>query len=121
MWANKTKGLHFLQMFAMSNVVYIFAVIEDGYAAWDKIHKKSAQQGQDEDSTRDGDANTRIVEGKYTSHSGSKRQCSNLGWNQDGVVFYNWVKMGWKKQRLDRTRRQMDVLHGRDQTWDLGG
>ncbi len=76
---------------------YTLAVIENGYAAWDKIHEKSAQQGQDEDSTWDGDRNTRTVKGKYTSHSGSKRQYSHLGWSQDGMNFYNRVKMGWKK------------------------
>ncbi len=96
-WANKNKGLHFFQMFTMSNVTYTVAVIENGYAGWDKIHEKSAQQGQDEDSTRNGDGNTRIVKGKYTSQSGSKRQYSHSGWNQDGMDFYEWVKMGWKK------------------------
>jgi hypothetical protein len=84
-------------MFTMSNVPYTLAVIENGYAAWDKIHEKSAQQGQDEDSTRNRDGNTRIVKGKYTSHSGSKRQYSHSRWNQDGMDFYNWLKMGWKK------------------------
>jgi hypothetical protein len=78
-WANKNKGLHFFQMFTMSNAAYTLAVIENGYAAWDKIHKKSAQQGQDEDSTRNGDRNTIIVKGKYTCHSGSKRQYSHSG------------------------------------------
>jgi hypothetical protein len=96
-WANKNKGLHFFQMFTMSNVTYTLAVIENGYAAWNKIHEKSAQQGQDEDSTRNGDGNTIIVKGKYTCHSGLKRQYSHSGWNQDGMDFYNWVKMGWKK------------------------
>jgi hypothetical protein len=96
-WVNKNKGLHFFQMFTMSNVAYTLAVIENGYAAWDKIHKKSAQQGQDKDSTRNGDGNTRIVQGKYTSQSGSKRQYNHSGWNQDGMDFYDRVKMGWKK------------------------
>jgi hypothetical protein len=96
-WVNKNKGLHFFQMFTISNAAYTLAVIENGYAAWDKIHEKSAQQGQDEDSTRNGDGSTRIVKGKYTSHSGSKRQYSHSGWNQDGMDFYDWVKMGWKK------------------------
>ncbi len=50
-------------MFTMSDVAYTLAVIENGYAAWDKIHEKSTQQGQDEDSTRNGDVNTRIVKG----------------------------------------------------------
>jgi hypothetical protein len=27
----------------------------------------------------------------------AKRQYSHLGWNQDGMDFYNQVKMGWKK------------------------
>jgi hypothetical protein len=96
-WANKNKGWHLFQMFIMSDVAYTLAVIENRYAAWDKIHEKSAQQGQDEDSTRDGDRNTRTVKGKYTSHSGSKRQYNHLGWSQDGMDFYDWVKMGWKK------------------------
>jgi hypothetical protein len=91
----QAQGLHFFQMFTMSNATYTFAVIENGYAAWDKIHKKSAQQGRDEDSTRNGDGNTRIVKRKYTSHSGSKRQYSHSRWNQDGMDFYNRVKMGW--------------------------
>ncbi len=78
------------------NVAYTFAVIENGYAAWNKIHEKSAQQGQDEDSIRNGDGNTRILKGKYTSHSGSKRQYGHSGWNQDEMDFYDWVKMGWK-------------------------
>ncbi len=64
-------------MFTMSNAAYTLAVIKNGYAAWDKIYEKSTQQGQDEDSTRNGDRNTRIVKGKYTSHSGSKRQYSD--------------------------------------------
>jgi hypothetical protein len=100
-------------MFTMSNVAYTLAVIENGYAAWDKIHKKSAQQGRDEDSTRNGDGNTRIVKVKYTSHSDSKRQYSHSGWNQDGIDFYDWVKNGVEEtikqkglQRLDGTRRQ---------------
>jgi hypothetical protein len=84
-------------MFTMSNVAYILAVIENGYTAWDKIQEKSAQQGQDEDSRRNGDGNTRIVKGKYTSHSGSKRQYSHSGWNQNRMDFYDRVKMGWKK------------------------
>jgi hypothetical protein len=96
-WSNKNKGLHFFQMFKMSNVAYTLAVIDNGYAAWDKIHEKSARQGQDEDSTRNGDGKTRCVKGKYTSHSGLKRQYSHSGWNQDGMDFYNRVKMGWKK------------------------
>jgi hypothetical protein len=37
-WANKNKGYHFFQMFTMSDVAYTLAVIENGYAAWDKIH-----------------------------------------------------------------------------------
>ncbi len=32
-WANKNKGLHFFQMFTMSNIAYTLAVIENGYAA----------------------------------------------------------------------------------------
>lgn len=96
-WSNKNKGLHFFQMFTMSDVAYTLAVIDNDYAAWDKIHKKSSRQDLDEDSTRNRDGNKRCVKGKYTSHSGSKRQYSHSGWNQDGMDFYNWVKMGWKK------------------------
>jgi hypothetical protein len=44
-WANKNKGLHFFQMFTMFDVAYTLAVIENGYAVWDNIHEKSAQQG----------------------------------------------------------------------------
>ena len=96
-WSNKNKGLHFFQMFTMSDVAYTLAVIDNGYAAWDKIHDKSARQGQDEDSTRNGDGNTKFVKGKYTSHTRSRRQYSHSGWNQEGLDFYDRVKMGWKK------------------------
>ncbi len=39
-WLNKNKGLHFFQMFTMSDVAYTLAVIDNGYAAWDKIQEK---------------------------------------------------------------------------------
>ncbi len=99
LWAAKNKNRTIFDLITMSDSVYTVAVIENSHAIWQQCNEgqnvsfeigwERWERDQEELSTK--------KTPKFMKRSGKKRECNTLGWNHEGIHFFNKVCNKGKK------------------------
>ncbi len=110
-WFTKNKGKTVFDMVTMSDIAYTVAVIENGHEKWDESKNGSDRHEELPKKT------------KFMKRGGNKREYNTMGWNQEGVAFYNKVWEGWVKLSGDNKFRVWEKMENKwfEYVEDTGG
>jgi hypothetical protein len=99
LWAAKNQNKTIFDMIKMSDLAYTVAVIENSHEIWDQCNEGQnvfSEIGQDR-WERDQEESSTKKTPKFTKRAGKKREYNMLGWNHEGIHFFNKVCNEWKK------------------------
>jgi hypothetical protein len=112
--ATKNQNRAIFDLINMPDLVYTVAVIENSHEIWEqcnegqnissKIWRERWEIDQEESSTK--------KTPKFTKRTGNMREYNTLGWNHEGIHFFNKVCREWKKlasKNKEGTREQLEA------------
>ncbi len=99
LWAAKNQNKTIFGLIKMSDLAYTVAVIENSHEILEQCNEGQnvpTKMGQ-ERWERDQEALSIKKTPKFAKRAGKKREYNTLGWNQEGIHFFNKVCNKWKK------------------------
>lgn len=94
-WMSKNQGNSFIDMITMSDIAYTIAVVENSYEYWDQCYELKEMSDEDREAHVTGDEYTEKAS-LFTSPAGRQRKYCGSSWSDEGVEFFNKVRMEWK-------------------------
>ena len=99
LWAAKNQNKTIFDMIKMSDLAYTVAVIENSHEIQEQCNEGqnvSSKIGQERWESDLDESSTKKTH-KITKRAGKKREYNTLGWNHEGIHFFNNVCNEWKK------------------------